>query len=288
MHLGFIGLGTLGKTLAQRLLDCGHTLTVWNRTPGRATGLSAELVASPEEVAQAADIIFLCLFDSQAVYNVLHGEAGLLSTDLSGKIIVDTTTNHFNAAGMFHEQCHDADGTYLEVPVQGSVIPASQGALTLLISGDEAAYQQVKPVLEDLGPNLFYLQQPTLATKMKLINNGVLASFMTALAEALALGEEVGLSRQEVIDILAVGGGNSMVLNAKRQKLLEEDFTPHFASALLCKDLHCLQDLAYQFKKPLFTLAPTKELYMQMHEKSLAGEDFSGIVRLFKPDQGTL
>jgi len=282
MHLGFIGLGNLGKALAQRLLDCGHTLTVWNRTPERASDLTATLATSPAEVTAATDITFLCLFDSQAVYNVLHGEAGLLSTDLAGKIIVDTTTNHFNAAGAFHMQCHDAGGTYLEAPVQGSVVPARQGALTLLISGDAEAYQQVKPVLEDLGPNLFYLEKPALATKMKLINNGVLASFMTVLGEAICLGEEIGLTRAEVIDILALGGGNSMVLNAKRQKLLEEDYTPHFTSATLCKDLHCLQDLAYQLQRSLFSLAPTKELYMQTFEKGLADEDFSGIVKLFQ------
>ncbi len=284
MHLGFIGLGNLGKALVQRLLDSGHSLTVWNRTPERASDLAVTQVASPAEVAAATDIIFLCLFDSQAVYNVLHGEAGLLSADLAGKIIVDTTTNHFNAAGAFHMQCQDAGGTYLEVPVQGSVVPAKQGNLTLLISGDADAYQQVKPVLEDLGPNLFYLEQPTLATKMKLINNGVLASFMTALGEAVCLGEDIGLTRAEVIDILALGGGNSMVLNAKRQKLLEKDYTPHFTSAVLCKDLHCLQDLAYQLRKPLFTLTQTKELYTQTFAKGLAEEDFSGVIKLFEKE----
>lgn len=284
MNLGFIGLGNLGKALAQRLVDCGHNLTVWNRTPERASDLAATLVTSPAEVAAVTDIIFLCLFDSQAVYNVLHGETGLLSAELAGKIIIDTTTNHFNAAGAFHMQCHDAGGTYLEAPVQGSVLPAKQGALTLLISGDADAYQRVKPVLEGLGPNLFYLKEPALATKMKLINNGVLASFMTALGEAVSLGEDIGLSRTEVIDILAVGGGNSMVLNAKRQKLLEQDYTPHFASATLCKDLHCLQDLAYQLRKPLFTLAQTKELYTQTLAKGLAEEDFSGVIRLFEKE----
>jgi len=284
MHLGFIGLGHLGKAIAGRLLGCGHTLTVWNRTPSKAEGLKAEMASSPRKVADKAEVIFVCMFDSAAVHAILGQEDGLLSGDISGKIIVDLSTNHFKEVVLFHDLCAQANGVYLEAPVLGSVVPASQGALTVLVSGKEAGYEKVKPVLENIGNNLFYLKTPGLATKMKLINNLTLGSFMATIAEALSLGETIGLAKAEILDILSVGGGNSLVLNAKKNKLLQEDFSTHFSSALIYKDLHCLQDLAYEEKKSLFTGAVVKELYGRTFEEGIAQEDFSAIYKLFKKD----
>ncbi len=282
MHLGFIGLGHLGKAIAGRLLDCGHTLTVWNRTPSKAEGLKAEVAHSPLMVAEKTGIIFVCMFDSSAVHAILTQEGGLLSTDLAGKVVVDLSTNHFKEVQLFHALCAKNGGIYLEAPVLGSVVPASQGALTVLVSGKEAGYEKARPVLENIGKNIFYLKDPTLATKMKLINNLTLGSFMTTIAEALSLGETIGLGKEEILDILSVGGGNSLVLNAKRNKLLQEDFSTHFSSALIYKDLHCLQDLAYEEKKSLFTGAVVKELYGRTFEEGIEQEDFSAIYKLFK------
>jgi len=282
MHLGFIGLGHLGKAVAGRLLNCGHTLTVWNRTGSKTEEMQAEAVSSPLSVTNKAEIIFLCLFDSNAVRSVLYHENGLLSGDVSGKIIIDLTTNHFRDVLTFHESCEKAGAVYLETPVLGSVVPASQGALTVLISGKKAAYEKVRPVLENIGKHLFYLNEPGLAIKMKLINNLVLGGFMAVLAEALALGEEIGIEKEEILEILSAGAGNSLVLNAKKKKLLEEDFSTHFSNALIYKDIHCLQDLAYQMKKPLFTGTVIKELYARTYEKGIDQEDFSAIYKLFK------
>ncbi len=282
MHLGFIGLGHLGKAIAGRLLDCGHSLTVWNRTSSKAKDMPVELAPNPLSIAKKADIIFLCLFDSQAVHSTLSQEKGLLSGDMSGKIIIDLSTNHFNQVSVFHELCQKAGGIYLEAPILGSVVPASQGALTILISGDKKGYDQIKMILEDIGQHLFYLEKPTLATKMKLINNLTLGSFMATIAEALSVGEEIGLEKKEILDILSVGGGNSLVLKAKKNKLLEEDFSTHFSNALIYKDLNCLQDLAYEQKIPLFTGAVIKELFAKTFTQGLDQEDFSAVYKIFK------
>ena len=282
MHLGFIGLGHLGKAIAGRLLDCGHTMTVWNRSTDKAQGLKATLAASPGDVALQADIICLCLFDSVAVHSVLTQKDGILSADLKGKVLVDHTTNHFRDVSTFHELCAGAGADYLEAPVLGSVVPAGQGALTVLVSGREEGYRKAESVLARIGKHLFYMGEPGLATKMKLINNLALGNFMATLAEALAFAEKVGIAREKVLDILNVGGGQSLVLNAKKTKLLNEDFSTHFSNALIYKDLHCLQDLANEEKHPLFTGAVTKELYARTFAAGIDGLDFSSIYRLFK------
>ncbi len=283
MKTGFIGLGHLGRAIAGRLIQCGYRLTLWNRTPDKAKRLDAEVAESPSDVAKNCDIIFICLFDSRAVRTILTGEKGILSTDVTGKVLIDLTTNHFRDVIEFHKVCDKSGAIYLESPVLGSVVPASQGALTVLTSGNRDAYEKVKPLLQDIGKHLFYFETPGTATKMKLINNLTLGSFMATLAEAIALGEAIGLHRATVIDILSVGGGNSLVLNAKKEKLKNEDFSTHFSNALIYKDLHCLQDLAYELKLPLFTGSVVKELYGLACKEGISEEDFSSIYRLFKP-----
>jgi len=282
MKLGFIGLGHLGRAVAGRLLDSGHTLTVWNRTPSKTKGINAEAVNTPRDVSQRADIIFLCLFDSTAVRSVLSGEDGILSNASAGKVIVDLTTNHFRDATDFHRLCSKTGYTYLESPVLGSVVPASQGTLTVLVSGEQASYEKALPVLETIGKHIFYLKEPGLATRMKLINNLVLGSFMATIAEALSLGEVVGIAKQDILEILSAGAGNSLVLNAKKQKLLDEDFSTHFSNALMYKDIQLVQELAFEQKKPLFTGAVTKELFARTFEEGMDQEDFSSIYRLFR------
>jgi len=282
MQIGFIGLGHLGKAIAGRLIDCQHSLTIWNRSAEKTEGLQAVVASSPAEAARGAEIINLCLFDSAAVRTVFTQENGLLSTDLHGKIIIDHTTNHFRDVLAFHDLCAQAGAIYLEAPVLGSVVPATQGALTVLVSGKKEGFTRAEPVLAQIGKHLFHLEAPGLATKMKLINNLALGSIMATLAETVAFGESAGIDKAMVLDILNVGGGQSLVLNAKKAKLLSEDFSPHFSNGLIYKDLHCLQDFAYEQKLPLFTGAVTKELFGRAIAEGMESLDFSSVYKLFK------
>ena len=282
MKTGFIGLGHLGKTMAKRLMSQGVDLIVWNRTKEKATDIGAEMADTPASLITKADIIFLNLFDSDAVKSVLTGKSGLLEGSCGGKIIIDTTTNHFEDVLHFHRLLEERGGHYLESPVLGSVVPASQGNLTVLVSGAKNIYEKARPLLQKIAKNIFYLEKPALAIKMKLINNLVLGAFMTTLAEAAAFGEKAGIDKAMVIDILSAGAGNSAVLNAKKEKLLKEDFSSHFSSALIYKDLHYIQDLAKTMKVPLFTCSITKELFGMTFAKGIADLDLSAVYKIMK------
>jgi 3-hydroxyisobutyrate dehydrogenase len=286
MKAGFIGLGHLGKTIAKRLESQGVDLIVWNRTMEKASGLNVQLAKTPAELASEVMFIFLNLFDSAAVRAVMSGKGGLIEGNLKGKIIIDTTTNHFNDVMEFHEIAKKFHAQYLEAPVLGSVLPASQGALTVLVSGDKSAYDEALPLIQKIGKNIFYLNQPGIATKMKLVNNLALGSFMATIAETVSLGESIGIDRVKVLDILAVGAGNSMVLNAKREKLINEDFSTHFSSALIYKDLHYLQDLARSLKRPLFTAGIVKELYGMTYSRNIENMDFSAVYKIIAEYDG--
>jgi 3-hydroxyisobutyrate dehydrogenase len=282
MKVGFIGLGHLGKSMARRLVSEGVELAVWNRTREKAMDLAVPVAESPAELISGADLVFLNLFDSDAVADVLFGPEGLLAGDCRGKVIADTTTNHFDRVAEFYERAQACGAWYLETPVLGSVVPASQRALTVLVSGEKEAYETALPLLEKIGRIVVYLGEPALATKMKLINNLVLGSLMATLAEAIALGEAAGSDRETVVNILLAGAGNSGTLAAKREKLMKEDFSTHFSSSLIYKDLHYLQDLARVLRKPLFTGSVTKELYGLTRARGIDHVDFSVVYRVLK------
>jgi 3-hydroxyisobutyrate dehydrogenase len=282
MKVGFIGLGHLGKTIAKRMISQGVELVVWNRTKEKAKDLGVPVADTPAALMCDVDIVFINLFDSNAVSAVLNGKDGLLDSKCHGKIIVDTTTNHFDRVPEFYEAARRHGACYLETPVLGSVVPASQGNLTVLVSGDKDAFGQVKPLLEMIGRNIFYLGGETLATKMKLVNNMVLGTLMATGAEAVALGEAAGVSRETVVNIILSGAGNSAVLNGKKDMLVGESFPTQFSSALIYKDLHYLQDLAKTLKRPLFTGSAVKEVYAMTFSKGIEGEDFAAIYKIFK------
>jgi len=286
MKAGFIGLGHLGRAMAGRLVSQGVDLILWNRTTKKAADFAREhgcrVAETPATLAVDSSVIILNLFDSSAVKSVLAGPGGLLEGDLSGRLLIDTTTNHFRDVIEFHRLVSSRGGLYLEAPVLGSVVPASRGELTVLASGVEHAFEMALPYLQNLATNIFYLQEEGLASRMKLVNNLVLGSFMATIAEAVAFGEAAGLDRDRVLEILASGAGNSGVLNAKREKLACQDFSPHFQSSLIYKDMHYLQDLAYELKRPLFMGSAVKELYGMTYARGEEMLDFSAIYTVLK------
>lgn len=249
MQAGFIGLGSLGMAMAKRLIGEGVSLVVWNRA---------------------------------AVEEVLTREDGLLAGDISGKLIIDTTTNHFEAVTRFHTLVAARGGVYLEAPVAGSVVPASQGKLVVFASGEQTALEQARPYLEKISSSLVYFETPGKATRWKLINNLVLGSLMAVLGEAVVLGEAAGFDKAQVLELLAAGAGNSGVLNAKRQKLLDEDFSPHFSVSMIHKDLRYLEDLADYLDQPVFLGAVVKQLFGAAVADGLGEQDFAAIYQTLK------
>jgi 3-hydroxyisobutyrate dehydrogenase len=282
MKVGFVGLGFLGKTIAKRLISEGVDLIVWNRTREKGLDLGVEMAATPSELMGEVDVVFLNLFDSFAVESVVFGENGFIEQDLHDKIIIDTTTNHFLKVTEFHQKLSAKGAHYLEAPVLGSVVPASQGSLTVIVSGDKTAYEKVRIYVEKIGKTIFYLKEISLATKMKLINNLLLGVFMASIAEATVFAEYAGAEKETALNIFAAGAGNSMVLNAKREKILKEDFSTHFSSALIHKDLHYLQDFARTLRRPLFTGSVVKELFGLTFTGNMETLDFSVIYKVLK------
>ncbi len=286
MKIGFIGLGHLGRAIAKRLADQGVQLIVWNRTKEKALEFAketdSEVAESPAELASKVERIFVIVFDSQASEKVIFGENGLTSGDIKGKTIVDMTTNHFSYAKLAYEELKKLGAFYLDAPVLGSVIPAQRGELTVVVGGDKEKFEENKPIFEKFCKNIFYVGPAGKATKVKLINNIVLGGIMDVLAEAIAIGERTGIDKEELIEILNAGAGKSYILDVKKKKLLEEDFSTHFSVDLIYKDLHYAQDLIKDLGIFSFTTSAIKETYGLARKLGLGELDFSVVYKLFK------
>jgi len=283
MKIGLIGLGKLGSAMAKRLDEEGHELIVYNRTLEKAEKSGFEYVKTPAELAEK-DVgqIIINVYDSKAVIDILNAENGLLEGNLKNKIIIDTTTNHFDSVPNFHRLVKNAGGSYLEAPVIGSVIPAEKGMLMIVVSGDNQAYDQARVIFNSLGGKIFHFAETGKATKIKLINNMVLGSFMATLSEAVSLAEKAGFSKDEALDLLAAGAGESKTLNAKKAKLLSEDFSPHFSTQALVKDLEYMEELAYSFQQPALIGGLLKQMYTMTGAKGNFNDDFAAIYDLIK------
>jgi len=183
---------------------------------------------------------------------------------------------------LFHELCRQKGARYVESPVAGSVAPARAGKLVAMVSGAPDDVAAARPYLDHLTSLVHHLGAPGQATRMKLVNNLCLGTIMAVVAEAVATAEAAGIGREQALDVLGSGGGKSLVLDAKRQKLLDQDWSPHFSVAMIAKDLHCLQDLARELERPQHLAGVVKEQYMRLVKDGRAGEDFAAIYDVFR------
>lgn len=282
MRVGFIGLGTLGIEIAKKLLEGGIDLVVWNRSKDKAKVLGCPVANTPQELIEEVDRIFVIVFDSSASKEVILGENGLIKGTLKNKTVIDMTTNHPKYVEEVAKILNEKGAYYLDAPVLGSVIPARKGELTILVGGNKEKFEENKFLFEKYCKHIFYVGEVGKATQLKLINNIVLAGFMEILAEALAIGELAGFNKSQIIEILSTGAGKSAILEVKKQKLLEEDFSVHFSIDLMYKDLHYIQDLIKDLKGCSFAVSVIKEIYGLARKKGLGGEDFSAVYKILK------
>ncbi len=280
MKIGFIGLGKLGRAIAERLIESGIELVVWNRTVEKAKELGIPTVNCPAELTKVVDKVFIIVFDSQASEEVLFGKGGLVEGEIEGKTIVDMTTNHFLYVKTAERELKNHGAFYLDAPVFGSVIPARKGELTTVIGGNRQKFEEVRPIFEKFCKKIFYVKEAGKATKIKLLNNFVLGGIMDILAESIAIAVKAGIEKDLFIDVLSAGAGNSYILNAKKEKILKEDFSPHFSVNLIYKDLHYAQDLLKELELFSFTLSAVKETYGLAKKEGLGEEDFSAVYKL--------
>ncbi|MBZ4672240.1 NAD(P)-dependent oxidoreductase [Deferribacterales bacterium Es71-Z0220] len=282
MKISFVGLGKLGSAIATNLSSY-YDIVGFNRTFEKVKNVKIK-ASSLKEIAEN-DIIILNLSDSIAVDEILFGENGLINFGLNNKIIIDTTTNHFESVLNFHQKLSDLNSSYVEAPVIGSVVPALNGQLTVLASCGDDVFGKIEHILKHIGKKVIHFTKEGLATKLKLINNLVMSNIMFAISEALAFGEKIGIEKNNIMEVLENGAGNSLIFNAKKEKLLTENFDAHFDLKTLLKDLNYADEMFEKYSLPILSNC-TKNIYSIASNMGYSEKDFSSIYMFLKNIKG--
>jgi 3-hydroxyisobutyrate dehydrogenase len=215
MNVGICGAGKMGAAIAHRLKACGHEITVWNRSPARLqplAALGATIAASPAALCQACDVVITMVLDDNALNAVYRDAHGLLSADLSGRLVIDMSTVLPATEEAIAAEARAKGAAFVECPVGGTVGPARDGKLFGLAGGTEADVQRARPLLEQLCRRIEHVGGPGAGARLKLAINLPLLVYWQSLGEALALCRPLGLPPERLIDIMADTSGAATAL----------------------------------------------------------------------------
>ena len=283
--IGWIGLGHMGLPMAKNLSKAGYDVKVWNRTLEKAKESGLPYVEDIEQLLDDREVIITMLFGSESVKEV-YKKIFSSGKDISGKTFIDMTTIHPETAKEIAEELLKRKADFLEAPVIGSVIPAKKGLLTIVVSGDEEAYNRHSDIFNILGKEIFFLGDYGTASTIKLVNNTVLGNILVIICEAVIFAEKAGINRETTLKILSHGAGKSMVLDAKMEKILHENYETHFSVNLIHKDLSYALDLSQKKQNPLIITAVSRELYNSAKANHLGELDFAAVLEVYKKLSG--
>lgn len=286
MRVGFAGLGHMGLPMATRLAAHGFPLTVWNRTASRTAALAdrgVPVAGSPRKLAAASDVVITMLADSAAVRTAWCGPDGLLSGCRAGSVAVDMSTIGPNAAREIAAEAGRHGVDFLDAPVSGSTALAGQGTLTTMVGGSAAAFERVRPVLAVVTARQLYLGPPGAGAAMKLAVNIMIAATNQAVAEALALASQAGISADSAYDTLTASAVASPFLGYKREAYLAAGGVPvSFTTALMAKDLDLALGIAADAGLPLPVTTAARRFLDQACAEGFADADFACVAALVR------
>jgi 3-hydroxyisobutyrate dehydrogenase len=278
--VGFVGLGLMGEPMALNLLRARTSLTVWNRTAAKTAPLAragARVAADPAEVFERADVVVLMLTDGDAMDAVLGRGTPAFAGRVAGRTVVHMGTTSPEYSRGLESDVRAAGGRYVEAPVSGSRKPAEDGALVVLLAGDPADVERVRPLLRPLGRSFRCGPVPHgLLTKLSV--NLFLITMVTGLAEALHFAERQGLDVGNVVDILDAGPMASAVSVGKAHKILTGDLGAQAAAHDVLKNNRLIADAARSagIASPLLNVC--HELFAETVGQGRAHEDMAAVV----------
>ncbi len=240
MIIGWIGLGNMGIPMASNLLAAGYDVRVWNRTPGKAAplvALGAKETATLFELVAQSDVLFTMVSDDDAVKAIYTGSDGLLSLPVQGKLAVDMSTISPDTSRFLSEQAKQAGLRFLDAPVSGSVGPAKEGKLVIMVGGEQADYEVAKPMLDKLGKAAFYLGPNGAGTSAKLAINLLLGITVQGVSETLLFARSLGIGTEQMLDIISESAVGTPLIRGKAASILADDYPAAFALKHMAKDL---------------------------------------------------
>lgn len=282
--VGFIGLGQLGAPMAANLLASGYPLTVHNRSRSAEEPLAAAgaaRAASPAEAATNAAVLCLCVTDGAAAEAVLFGDQGAAASLRPGALVIDFSTVEPAQAQGFHRRLQASGIGCLDAPVTGGTEGAKAGTLSVLVGGDGALVERARPLLEAVGTTVTHFGPIGSGQQVKAVNQVLVAGCYAAVAEAMALGQRLGLPMEAVVASLRPGAAGSWALDNRSLGMLEGRFPLGFKLALHRKDLAIALGAAADHKLQLPICEQVAAMEDRLIEAGFGEEDLSALARWF-------
>jgi 3-hydroxyisobutyrate dehydrogenase-like beta-hydroxyacid dehydrogenase len=277
-NLAFVGLGTMGGQMVNRLLSKGHTVTGYNRTRSKAQWLidkGMRWADSPRAVAAAADVTFAMVTNSAALTAIMEGPDGILAGMKPGKIFSDISTVSPNVSRAFAAKVREKGADMLDSPVSGSVITLQEGKLSVMVGGRRETFERVKPILQDIGPKVTYVGDNGLALAMKIAVNLNLAVQMMAFSEGVLLAEKSGIARETAVDVFTHSAVASPMIQYRGPFVLQQPEEAWFDVNMMQKDMLLAMELGRQLDMPLPTTAVSNEFLTAARGMGMAKLDFA-------------
>jgi len=279
VNLGFIGLGAMGELIVPRLMAAGHAVTGWNRSRAKAEPLikaGMRFADSPRAVAQTSEIVFSIVTDATAVQAVALGEHGIISGLRKGGIYIDMSTIAPDSSRAIAAEFTKAGLVMLDGPLSGSPVTVKAGNASIMIGGDEAAFERVKPVLLAIGPKVTRIGGNGLACQMKIAVNLLLMVEVIAFGEAIALAEKGGVAREIALDAVLKSVAASPVLGYRGPFILEGKMpeVPLADVTLQQKDMLLALELGRKLGSPVPLAAAANEMMNACRGLGLDHNDF--------------
>jgi 3-hydroxyisobutyrate dehydrogenase-like beta-hydroxyacid dehydrogenase len=289
--IGFIGLGDMGQVIVPRLLEAGHTVTGWNRSPGKSKSLedAGMMIAStPAEAAKNADIVLSIVTDGNAVKDVSLGENGIITSLNKEAIYLDMSTISPEVSRFVSEEFDKRGLQMMDAPLSGSPVTVVQGSASIMVAGKKECYEKVYDTLLAIGPKVSYIGSNGLAVQTKLSINLLLMVEVIAFGEAVAMAEKGGVDRQVVVDAILNSVATSPVLSYRGPFILDGKMPekPLADVALQQKDMTLVLEQSRLLASPAPLAAAANDMMNASRGMGLGHHDFVVAHRAYKKMNG--
>jgi 3-hydroxyisobutyrate dehydrogenase/glyoxylate/succinic semialdehyde reductase len=286
MDIGFIGLGLMGSRMAANLAKAGNNLFVFNRTKDKAEHLlkseNVKWMESPKETAKQASVMITMLSDPEVVKATALGENGFLDGLKKDAVWIDCSTVNPSFSLEMSREAQKREVHFIDAPVAGSIGPAERGELLFLIGGDAEIIKKYEPLFNAMGKKIIHAGDNGKGTSLKLIINLLLGEAITAFAEGMTLGEQLGLDKKLLLDVLLESSVVAPFIKLKRSKFESGKFDPEFPLKHMLKDFNLALQTAIENKLELESLDSSASLFNEAVEMGYGEDDFSGIYQFIK------
>ncbi len=284
-RIGVLGLGRMGGIFADRLVTAGFPVGVWNRTAAKCeplVALGATSFATPAALAAGCDILLSSMAHESALAAVFEGEDGVLAADLSGRVVVETSTVRPAFIRDLAALVANAGGSLVDAPILGTVGPAREGRVVIVAGGSAAAIDRLRPALAAIGRKLMHMGPTGAGSTTKLVVNMHLATYWHSLAESVAMGCRSGLDLAAILDVLMDSPVATAALKGKLPRLLGESADIGFDIGGVRKDLIAALDLAGATGTDARTAAAALSGFTRAIDAGYRDRDVADIVRAVK------